>query len=40
MSQMLELADKKFGAAIITMLQDLKEKEADNWTLYMYVCFC
>lgn len=37
MSQTLELAEKKFKAAIITIFKDLKENEAEKWKLYVYV---
>lgn len=37
MSQMLELAGKKFKALIITMFTDLKEKEAEKGKLCMYI---
>lgn len=31
MSQMLECADKKFKAVIITVFTDWKEKETEKW---------
>lgn len=37
MSQMLELADRKLKASIMTMFDDLKEKEAGKWKLYMFI---
>lgn len=37
MNQMLELADMVFKAVIITMFQDWKEKEAEKWSLCIYV---